>query len=188
MYPDEFTGTVISKLNLRKGTMESMHSENGFTKLEYLVPTRGLLGYRSEFINDTRGEGVLVRSVEGYAPYRGDIPKRNNGVLISKEKGVSMAYSLYNLSDKGKMLISAGVDVYEGMIVGINSRSDDMVVNVCKNKKMTNVRASGSDEAIKLINPRVFTLEEALEFIEADELIEITPDAIRLRKKLLSFT
>ena len=184
--PDEFSGGVISKLNQRKGMMESMEKENEFSKLEYLVPTRGLLGYRSEFINETRGEGTMVRSFDSYKPYFGEIPGRNNGVLISQQAGATMSYSLFNLSERAVMFVGPAVDVYEGMIVGMNSRRDDMVVNVCKNKKLTNVRASGSDDAIKLLPPRIFSLEEALEFIEVDELVEITPDSIRMRKKILN--
>lgn len=186
--PDEYSGTVISKLNQRKGVMESMHAENGYTRIEFLLPTRGLLGYRSEFINDTRGEGTLVRSFHDYQPHFGDIPGRKNGVLVSQQPGTSMAYSLFNLSERAQMFIGPAVDVYEGMIIGINSRTDDMVVNPCKNKKMTNVRASGTDDAVKLISPKIFTLEEALEFIEHDELVEVTPDAIRLRKRVLNAT
>jgi len=184
--PDEFSGTVISSLNQRKGIMESMHSENGYTKIEYLVPTRGLLGYRSGFINETRGEGTLVKSFHSYQPHFGEIQGRLNGVLVSQEAGVTMAYALFNLSDRATMLVDAAVPVYEGMIVGINSRKEDMVVNACKNKKLTNVRASGSDDAVKLNAAKAFTLEEALEFIEDDELVEVTPDSIRLRKKILN--
>lgn len=184
--PDEFSGTVISKLNVRKGVMQSMGTENGYTKLEYLVPTRGLLGYRSEFINDTRGEGTLVRSVDQYLPYCGEIPTRNNGVLISQENGTTMAYSLFNLSERATLFVGASVDVYEGMVIGMNSRKEDMIVNPCKNKKLTNTRASGADDAVKLLEPKEFTLEEALEFIDGDELVEVTPDAIRLRKKILN--
>ena len=184
--PDEFSGGVISKLNQRKGMMESMEKENEFSKLEYIVPTRGLLGYRSEFINETRGEGTMVRSFDSYKPYFGEIPGRNNGVLISQQAGSTMSYSLFNLSERAVMFVGPALDVYEGMIVGMNSRKDDMVVNVCKNKKLTNVRASGSDDAIKLLPPKIFSLEEALEFIEVDELVEITPDSIRLRKKILN--
>lgn len=184
--PDEYSGGVISKLNQRKGLMESIESENGFTKVEYLVPTRGLIGYRSEFINETRGEGTLVRSFDSFKPHFGDIPTRSRGVLISQQGGTSMSYSLFNLSERAILFVDPAVEVYEGMIVGMNSRKDDMVVNVCKNKKLTNVRASGSDDAIKLNPARVFTLEEALEFIDSDELVEITPEAIRLRKKVLN--
>jgi GTP-binding protein len=184
--PDNFSGTVINKLNLRKGSMVTMFSDQGFTTIEYLVPTRGLLGYRSEFINETRGEGTMVRSFDSYQRHVGEIPKRLNGVLISQEKGQTMSYSLFNLSDRAQMLVGPAVDVYEGMIIGINSRGEDMVVNPCKNKKMTNVRSSGNDEAIKLLSPKIFTLEEALEFIQEDELVEITPTDIRVRKRVLN--
>jgi GTP-binding protein len=184
--PDAYIGAVISKLNVRKGMMEHMHAENGFTKIEYIVPTRGLLGYRSDFINDTRGEGIMVRSFDSYQKFVGEIPSRINGVLISQELGTTMAYSLFNLSDRGKMFIGSAVEVYEGMIIGLNNRSDDMVVNPCKNKKMTNTRSSGADESLKLTKPQEFNLEEALEFIEEDEWVEVTPDAIRLRKRVLN--
>lgn len=184
--PDEYSGAVINKLNLRKGLMHNMLSEDGYTKIEYVVPTRGLLGYRSEFINDTRGEGIMVRSFDSYQDFVGEIPSRINGVLISQELGSTMAYSLFNLSDRGRLFVGPAVDVYEGMIIGLNNRSEDMVVNPCKNKKLTNTRSSGADEALKLIKPKIFSLEEALEFIEDDEWVEITPDAIRLRKKYLN--
>jgi GTP-binding protein len=184
--PDQYSGTVINKLNIRKGSMAGMHSEEGYTTLEYLVPTRGLLGYRSEFINETRGEGTMVRSFDSYQPHLGDIPKRGNGVLVSLNTGMTMAFSLFNLSDRAQMMVGPATNVYEGMLIGINSRPEDMVVNPCKNKKMTNVRSSGNDDALKLLSPKIFTLEEALEFIADDELVEITPDAIRLRKKILN--
>ncbi len=184
--PDQYSGTVISKLNIRKGTMVGMHSDQGWTRVEFHVPTRGLLGYQNEFINDTHGEGTLVRRFIDFEPYFGEIPGRQNGVLVSSFSGETMAYSLYNLSDRGTMLVRAATPVYEGMIIGINNKSDDIQVNPTKNKKMTNVRASGSDDALKLIEPRVFSLEEALEFIEDDELVEVTPDDIRIRKKILS--
>lgn len=188
MVPDAYAGTIISELNLRKGQMETMSTEEGQTKIEFLVPTRGLLGYRSEFINATRGEGVLLRSFFEYQPYKGEIPKRLNGVLISQQGGTAMAYSLFNLSERAVMTIEAGVDVYEGMIIGINSRKEDMTVNPTKNKKLTNTRASGSDDAIKLQPPKIFSMEEALTFIEDDELLEITPDSLRLRKRILNET
>jgi GTP-binding protein len=184
--PDEYSGAVISKLNQRKGTMLYMHSENGYSKLEYTAPTRGLLGYRSEFVNDTRGEGTLVRSFDKFEPHFGEIPGRNNGVLVSQQPGTTMAYAISNLSERAEMFVEPAIDVYEGMIVGMNSRRDDMVVNICKNKKLTNMRASGTDEAVRVPTPRIFSLEEALEFIETDELVEITPDAIRLRKRILN--
>ncbi len=183
--PDEFAGSVISQLNLRKGMMLSMTSDFGYTKIEYLVPTRGLIGYRSEFINTTRGQGTLEKSFSEYQPYAGNIDDRRNGVFIAKEKGTTMAYSLFNLSERARMIVGPSVEVYEGMIVGLNSRNNDLVVNPCKNKQLTNTRSSGNDDAVKLLDPLVFTLEEALEFIAYDELVEITPDAIRLRKKYL---
>ena len=184
--PEIYSGTVINKMNLRKGMMEAMSIEGDFVKIEFSCPTRGLLGYRSEFINDTRGEGNMVRSFARYEEYKGEIPSRSNGVLISQCGGTTMAYGLNALSERATMFVDPGVDVYEGMIIGMNSRKDDMVVNPTKNKKLTNVRASGSDDAIKLNAARTFTLEEALEFIDDDELVEITPDAIRLRKKFLN--
>ncbi|HBG2030122.1 translational GTPase TypA [Clostridioides difficile] len=184
--PEVFSGTIINELNMRKGMMESMSIEGDYVKIEFLAPTRGLLGYRSEFINATRGEGTLVRSFEKFEEFKGEIPSRGNGVLIAQGPGVTMGYSLNALSDRAVMFVDPGVEVYEGMIIGMNSRKDDMVVNPCKNKKMSNVRASGSDDAIKLSPPRIFTLEEALEFIEDDELVEITPDSIRLRKRFLN--
>ncbi len=184
--PDSYSGTVISKLNIRKGMLLEMSSEDGWTTLNFEVPTRGLLGYQNEFINDTHGEGTLVRHFKDFKPYVGELPKRQNGVLISQFNGTSMAYSLFNLSDRGKLFISSGEPVYEGMIIGLHNKSDDITVNPTKNKKLTNVRASGSDEALRLIEPKIFSLEEALEFIEDDELVEITPDNIRLRKKILN--
>lgn len=183
--PDEYSGSVISKLNVRKGIMQEMHSENGFTHLEYLVPTRGLLGYRSEFINDTRGEGTMVRRFAKFDDYVGEIPQRTNGVAIAQEEGVATPYAIFNISERVQMFIEPGTKVYEGMIIGMNARSDDMVVNPCKAKKATNMRAAGSDDNIKLAPARTFTLEEALEFIDDDELVEIVPDDIRLRKKYL---
>lgn len=184
--PDEYIGNVIAQLNLRKGAMQSMLAENGHTKVEYLVPTRALLGYRSEFINDTRGEGILLRAFDSYGPYAGEIPGRQNGVLISQEDGQTMAYSLFNLSDRGRLFVGPSEDVYEGMIIGMNNRPEDMVVNPTKNKKLTNTRASGSDEAIKLLKPLEMSLEAALEFVEPDEWVEVTPTAIRMRKKILN--
>lgn len=183
--PDEYSGTVISKLNLRKGIMIQMTGENGYSHLEYHVPTRGLLGYRSEFINDTRGEGSMERRFFGFEPYKGEIPKRSNGVAISIENGTCTPYALFNIGERVQMFVEPGTQVYEGMIVGMNSRGEDMNVNPCKAKKVSNMRAAGSDDAIKLTAPRKFTLEEALEFISNDELVEITPEDIRLRKKLL---
>ncbi len=183
--PDEYAGTVISKLNLRKGIMIQMNGENGYSKLEYHVPTRGLLGYRSEFINDTRGEGTMERRFLDFEAYKGEIGGRTNGSAIAIEEGVCTPYALFNIGERVQLFVDPGTKVYEGMIVGMNSRSDDMEVNPCKAKKVSNMRAAGSDESVKLSPPRRFTLEEALEFIDDDELVEITPDDIRLRKKLL---
>ena len=183
--PEEYSGTVIGKLNIRKGMMQQMESENGYVKLEYLVPPRGLLGYRSEFINDTRGEGTMVRRFHSFDTFKGEIPQRVNGVAIAQEEGVCTGYALFNIQERVQMFVEPGAKVYEGMIVGMNSRGEDMVVNPCKAKKVTNMRAAGSDDAIKLSPVRTFTLEEALEFINDDELVEVTPDDIRLRKKLL---
>lgn len=183
--PDEFVGSIITQFNSRKGTMKHMASENGYSVLEYIIPTRGLIGYRSEFINTTKGQGTMVKSFDSYMPYAGEIEKRRNGVFIAKERGKTMAYSLFNLSERGRMIVDPAVEVYPGMIVGFNSRSNDLVVNPCKNKNLTNIRSSSSDEAIKLLNPLRFSMEEALELIENDELVEITPTDIRLRKKIL---
>lgn len=183
--PDEYSGSVISKLNIRKGIMTSMSGKDGYSKLEYLVPTRGLLGYRTEFINDTRGEGTFVRRFENFEQFKGEIPQRTNGAVIAQEEGVATPYALYNISERATLFIEPSTKVYEGMIVGMNSRNEDMVVNACKAKKTTNMRAAGSDDAIKLSPARIFTLEEALEFINDDELVEIVPNDIRLRKKYL---
>ncbi len=184
--PEEYAGAVISKLNIRKGLMISMDTKDGgFAKLEYLVPTRGLLGYRSDFINDTRGEGTLVRRFEEFEEYKGEIPQRTNGVIISQEEGVSTPYALFNISERSTLFINPGTKVYEGMIVGMNSRNEDMIVNPCKAKKASNMRSSGNDDAVKLAPPRILNLEEALEFINDDELVEVTPTDIRVRKKLL---
>lgn len=183
--PDEYAGAVISKLNIRKGIMISMSGKDGYSRLEYLVPTRGLLGYRTEFINDTRGEGTFIRRFECFEPYKGEIPQRANGAVIAQEDGVATPYALFNISERATMFIEPGTRVYEGMIIGMNSRNEDMTVNACKAKKTTNMRAAGNDEAIRLSPARIFTLEEALEFINDDELVEVVPDDIRLRKKYL---
>lgn len=183
--PDEYAGSVIANLNIRKGLMKEMSSSNGFSRIEYMVPTRGLLGFRSEFINETRGEGTLVRRFDSFQEFKGEIPQRTNGVAIAQEEGTATPYALFNIQERVKMFIAPGTHVYEGMIVGMNSRNDDMVVNPCKAKKQTNMRAAGSDDNIKLAPPVIFSLEEALEFINNDELVEVVPDDIRLRKKYL---
>jgi len=183
--PDEYSGSVISKLNIRKGMMVAMSGKDGYSKIEYLVPTRGLLGYRTEFINDTRGEGTMVRRFDSFEEFKGEIPQRTNGVIISQEEGVATPYALFNISERATLFIEAGTKVYEGMIIGMNSRNEDMVVNPCKAKKATNMRAAGNDDSVKVPPARIFTLEEALEFINDDELVEVVPGDIRLRKKLL---
>ena len=184
--PNDYSGTVISDISERKGTMLLMEpAEDNYVRLEFSVPTRGLIGYRSMFITNTKGEGIMVRSFDSYKPYAGEISKRKNGVLTSMETGVSFGYALYNLSDRGEMIIEPGTNVYNGMIIGIHNKENDLDVNPCKNKEFSNTRSSGSDEAITLSRPRTFTLEEALEFIETDELVEVTPTDIRLRKKIL---
>lgn len=184
--PEEYEGTVISKLNLRKGIMIDMEEENGYARITYHAPTRGLLGYRSEFINDTRGEGTLVRRIVGYEPYKGEIPQRTSGAMISTETGTAMTYALWNLQERGTLFISPQTEVYEGMIIGESAKNIDLDVNPLKNKKLTAIRSSGRDEAMLLTPPKVFSLEAALEFINDDELVEVTPDAIRLRKKGLT--
>lgn len=184
--PDNYSGTVISQLNMRKGIMIQMESEgNGYSRIQYHAPTRGLMGYRSEFINSNHGEGSMERRFIGFEPWKGEIPTRTNGVAIAQEEGNCTPYAIFNIQERVTMFVKPGDHVYEGMIVGMNHRSDDMVVNPCKAKRVSNMRAAGSDDTIKLTPPRVFSLEEALEFIDDDELVEITPDAIRLRKKLL---
>ena len=184
--PNEYSGTVINKLNLRKGQMIDIQDEGSYTRIIYHSPTRGLMGFRSEFINDTKGEGVLVRKFIEYAPFKGEIPQRNNGVLISCDSGKAMTYALWNIQERGQLFIDAGTEVYEGMIIGKCSKDMDMEVNPIKNKKMTAVRSTGNDEAMKLVPPKILSLEEALEFINDDELVEITPDDIRLRKRYLT--
>lgn len=184
--PDIYSGSVISKLNIRKGIMESMSPDGNYVKVVYLVPTRGLLGYRTELINDTRGEGTIVRSFDHYEKFKGEIPQRQNGVLISSEQGEAIAYSLNNIEERGTLFIGPGEEVYEGMIIGMNARNEDIVVNPCKGKKQSNTRSSGADDAIKLSPPRIMTLEAALEFINDDELVEVTPDSIRIRKRYLT--
>jgi len=185
--PDEYTGPVISKLNLRKGLMKQMMSEgNGYSRIIYSAPTRGLMGYRTEFINDTHGEGTMVRRFEGFEPWKGEIQGRINGVAVAQEAGTCTAYAIFTIQERVQMFVKPQDHVYEGQIVGMNARSDDMVVNPCRAKKATNMRAAGSDDTIKLTPPRTFTLEEALEFIDDDELVEVTPADIRLRKKLLT--
>ena len=183
--PNEYASTVINALQERKALLQKMQQEENYTHLEFSAPTRGLIGYRSSFITDTKGEGIMVRSFSDYKPYAGKIQTRKNGVLVSMETGKSLGYSLFNLQERGSLIIGPAVDVYVGMIVGINNRDNDLNVNPCKNKEMSNTRSKSSDEAINLVTPKTFSLEEALEFIEDDELVEVTPAVIRMRKKIL---
>ena len=184
--PNEYSGTVISALNIRKGMLQNLEEEGSYTRITYTVPTRGLIGYRSDFINTTHGEGTMVQRLVGYEPWKGDIPQRENGALISTETGGAMTYALWNIQERGQLFIGAQTPVYEGMIIGVSSKNRDMTVNPIKNKKMTAVRSTGNDEAMKLVPPRVLTLEQAIEFINDDELVEITPSDIRVRKKYLT--
>ncbi len=183
---DEYVGVVIELFGKRKGKMINMvQGTDGYTRLEFMIPARGLMGFRNEFLTNTRGTGILNHSFYEYEFYKGDIEGRSRGVLIAQEKGVSLAFSLNNLQSRGQLFIGPGVKVYAGMIIGANSKGNDLIVNVCKGKKLTNMRSSGADDAIKLTTPRIFSIEQALEYIEDDELMEITPKSIRLRKTIL---
>jgi GTP-binding protein TypA len=184
--PDECIGNVIEKLGRRKAEMLNMEpAEVGHTKVEFKVPARGLIGCRTEFLTDTKGVGTMNSIFDCYEPYKGEIQARTRGVLVAFEQGTSITYGLYNAQERGELFIEPGVDVYEGMIVGINSRNEDISINVCKEKHLTNTRASGSDDALRLVPPIQLSLEKAIEFIEEDELVEVTPKSLRLRKKIL---
>ena len=184
--PEEFMGAVIEKLGQRKGELISMsQSKGGYSRLEFSIPARGLIGYSSEFMTDTKGNGIINYIFDGYAAYKGEIPTRDKGSLIAYETGEAVVYGLFNAQERGKLFIQPGTKVYEGMVVGENARAGDIEVNVCKRKQLTNIRAAGSDEALKLSPPRILSLEEALEFIGDDELVEVTPKNIRIRKKIL---
>lgn len=184
--PDDCVGNVIEKLGRRKAEMVNMEpAETGHTKIEFKIPARGLIGYRTEFLTDTKGEGTMNHIFDSYEPFKGEIQARVRGTIIAFENGKSVTYGLYNAQDKGDLFIGPGVEVYEGMIVGLNSRGEDLAINVCKEKHLTNTRASGSDEALRLVPPIQMSLEKAIEFIQDDELVEVTPKSIRLRKKIL---
>ena len=183
--PADCVGSVMEKMGPRKADLQKMDPQGTRTQLEFLIPSRGLFGYRNEFLTDTRGEGIMNTLFEGYEPYKGEISKRSQGSLIAFESGESVTYGLYNAQERGVLFIPAGVQVYEGMIVGSNPKGDDMAVNVCKKKHITNMRASGSDEALRLVPYKRMSLEESLEFIAEDELVEVTPKSIRLRKRIL---
>lgn len=187
--PDEFTGSVIEKLSNRKGELQGMSPiGGGYTRLEFLIPSRGLIGYRGEFLTDTKGNGIINTVFEEYAPYKGDISYRKQGSLIAFESGETVTYGLFNAQDRGTLFVGPGEKVYGGMVVGQNGKTDDIEVNVCKKKQMTNTRSSSADEALKLTPPRKLSLEQALDFIDTDELLEITPENLRIRKKILDPT
>ncbi|NLU25621.1 MAG: translational GTPase TypA [Hungateiclostridium thermocellum] len=184
--PEEFMGVVMEKLGSRKAEMVNMHSSHqGYMRLEFKIPSRGLIGYRSEFLTDTKGNGIMNHIFHGFEPFKGEIPKRQRGSMVAWEDGEAVTYGLYNAQERGTLFIMPGTKVYEGMIVGENSRPEDIVINVCKKKHVTNMRAAGSDEALRLTPPVILSLEQCLEFIEDDELVEVTPKNIRLRKKIL---
>lgn len=187
--PEEFSGTIIEKLSQRKGELQGMSMSNtGYSRLEFSIPSRGLIGYRGEFLTDTKGTGIMNTLFDGYGPYKGDIQYRKQGSLIAYESGETITYGLFNAQERGTLFVGPGEKVYAGMVVGQNGKTEDIELNVCKTKKLTNTRASGSDDALKLTPPKILSLEQALEFIDTDELLEITPKNIRIRKKILDPT
>ena len=184
--PDEFSGIVIEKMSQRKGELQNMGTASGgYTRLEFLIPSRGLIGYRGEFLTDTRGSGIINTSFNGYAPYKGDIQYRKQGSLIAFENGEAVTYGLFNAQERGTLFIGPGEKVYSGMVIGQNNKTDDIELNVCKTKHLTNTRSSSADEALRLTAPKVLSLEQALDFIDTDELLEVTPKNLRIRKKIL---
>jgi GTP-binding protein len=178
----------MEKIGARKGELQEMAPVGSRMKLRFLIPARGLFGYKSEFLTDTKGEGIMSSVFDSYQPYKGDIPKRPTGSLVAFETGEAVTYGLYNAQERGELFITPGTQVYEGMIVGSSPKQEDLIVNVCKKKHLTNTRASGSDDALRLTPPRVLSLEDSLEFLAEDELLEVTPKNIRIRKKTLSNT
>ncbi len=187
--PEEFSGAVIQKLTSRKGELQGMSPANGgYTRLEFSIPSRGLIGYRGEFMTDTKGNGIMNTIFDGYGPYKGDLSYRKSGSLIAYESGEAITYGLYNAQERGALFIGAGERVYAGMVIGQNPKAEDIEVNVCKTKKLTNTRSSGADDALKLVSKRIMSLEQSLEFIDTDELLEITPENLRIRKKILDPT
>ena len=187
--PDEYTGVVIDKLSQRKGELQTMGAANGgYTRLEFRIPSRGLIGYRGDFLTDTKGNGIMNTAFDGYAPYKGDIQYRKQGSLIAYEAGETITYGLFNAQERGTLFVGPGEKVYGGMVIGQTGKTEDIEINVCRSKKLTNTRASGSDDALKLSPPKILSLEQALEFIDTDELLEITPENIRIRKKILDPT
>ena len=187
--PEEFSGVVIEKLSMRKGELRNMGTgTGGYTRLTFSIPSRGLIGYRGDFMTDTKGNGIMNSVFDGYGPYKGDIQYRKQGSLIAFENGETITYGLFNAQERGTLFIGAGVRVYSGMVIGSNGRGEDIEVNVCKKKQLTNTRSSGADEALRLVPPKVMSLEQCLDFIDTDELLEVTPKSLRIRKKILDPT
>ena len=187
--PENYVGTVMEKIGARKAELINMSpKEGGMTLLEFRVPSRGIIGYRSEFLTDTNGKGIINQIFDCYEPYKGEIIQRHHGSLVAHETGVSTGYGLFAAQERGKLFIGPGVDVYEGMVVGSTPKAEDITVNVCKKKHVTNMRAAGSDEALKLTPPTLLSLEQSIEFIDDDELLEVTPKSLRIRKKILDKT
>ncbi len=184
--PEDCVGTVMEKMGTRKAEVLNMHPQGSRMRLEFLIPSRGLFGYRNEFLTDTRGEGIMNTIFDSYQPFKGEIPRRSTGSLISFESGEAVTYGLFNAQERGTLFIGPGTPVYEGMVVGCSPKAEDLAVNVCKKKHVTNMRASGSDEALRLVTPRIFSLEESIEFLAEDELLEVTPKSLRIRKRILS--
>ena len=187
--PDDCSGAVISKLGARKGSLLDMKSiSGGYTRLKFRIPSRGLIGYRGEFLTDTKGNGIINTIFDGYEPYCGDIAYRKSGSLIAFETGESVAYGLFSAQERGTLFIGPGEKVYSGMVVGSSSRAEDIELNVCKKKHLTNTRSSSADEALTLVPPRILSLEQAIDFIDVDELLEVTPESLRIRKRILDPT
>ena len=184
--PEDCVGSVMEKMGSRKGELVAMHPQGSRMRIEFLVPARGLFGYKSEFLTDTKGEGIMSHVFDGYEPYKGDIERRKTGSLVSFETGEAVTYGLFNAQERGQLFIPAGTPVYEGMVVGASPKTEDLVVNVCKKKHLTNTRASGSDDALRLVPHRILSLEDCLEFLADDELLEVTPESLRIRKRILS--
>ena len=188
--PDEFTGAVIDKLSQRKGDLLNMGpiSGGGYTRLEFNIPSRGLIGYRGEFLTDTKGNGIINTIFNDYAPYKGDIQYRKQGSLIAFESGESVTYGLFSAQERGTLFIGPGEKVYSGMVIGQCAKAEDIELNVCKKKHLTNTRSSSADEALTLTPPKILSLEQALDFIDTDELLEVTPESLRIRKRILDPT
>ena len=187
--PEEFTGAVIQKLTARKGELQGMSPANGgYTRLEFSIPSRGLIGYRGEFMTDTKGNGIINTIFDGYGPYKGDLSYRKTGSLIAYESGETITYGLFNAQERGILFVGPGEKVYSGMVIGQNPKTEDIEVNICKTKKLTNTRSSSADEALKLVPKKIMSLEQCLEFIDTDELLEVTPENLRIRKKILDPT